>query len=79
MTATGTTPQSDADRIRAILVEAADEVATEIDDLVASLTVVDAVQEVFARLGPERDRLTDWTRCTEEPWFSLAAIVRGDA
>lgn len=41
--------------------------------------IADLVQPVFDNHGPERDRRTDWLRCTEEPWFSLAGIFRADA
>ncbi len=33
------------------------------------------IQELFDRVGPERDRYTDWMRCAEEPWRSLGPIV----
>lgn len=39
----------------------------------------DQVQDVFDRLGPERDRHTDWRKSTEEPWYSLAKVLDGDA
>lgn len=38
----------------------------------------EAIQPIFDKLGPERDRHTDWLRCTDEPWFSLAALFRAD-
>lgn len=35
------------------------------------------IQRVFSEHGPERDRLTDWWRCQEQPWASLAEILVG--
>jgi hypothetical protein len=35
----------------------------------------EAVQRIFARFGPERERLCDWRKCLEEPWASLAEAL----
>lgn len=35
----------------------------------------DKIQRVFDQHGPERDRGTDWWRCTESPWRELAGIL----
>jgi hypothetical protein len=34
------------------------------------------IQSVFDRLGPQRDRYTDWRKCMEEPWLSLSGAIR---
>ena len=39
--------------------------------------VASSMQDIFDKHGPERDRRTDWLRCTEEPWYSLAGLFRG--
>lgn len=36
------------------------------------------VQVVFDRHGPARDRGTEWRRCGDEPWHSLAELSIGD-
>lgn len=43
-------------------------------DYEGSVTSAD-LQRVFHEHGPERDRHTEWWRCTEEPWASFAQIV----
>lgn len=35
----------------------------------------DVIQQAFREVGPERDRYTDWTRCDEEPWTTLARMM----
>lgn len=34
-----------------------------------------AIQAVFEQHGPPSERLCDWFRSTEEPWFSLSRAL----
>lgn len=47
----------------------------EIEEQLGHTASLEVVQDVFDRVGPERDRRTDWTKCAEEPWRSLATAM----
>lgn len=34
----------------------------------------EALQQAFNEVGPARDRLTDWQKCDQEPWRTIARL-----
>lgn len=81
------TPDEMRDRIEELEADVArldgvvGEYAAALGELEAQLDNVDerepraALQRVFKEHGPERERLTDWWRCQEEPWRSIATAL----